>query len=62
MGNWIGGDRDGNPFVTADTLQMALARQSETVLPIVQPRLNALMEKTVKKEVDTVTKAAPAKK
>jgi phosphoenolpyruvate carboxylase len=32
MGNWIGGDRDGNPFVTADTLQMALRRQGETVL------------------------------
>jgi phosphoenolpyruvate carboxylase len=32
MGNWIGGDRDGNPFVTADTLKMALASQSETVL------------------------------
>ena len=32
MGNWIGGDRDGNPFVTADTLEMALARQAETVL------------------------------
>ena len=32
MGNWIGGDRDGNPFVTAETLKMALARQSETVL------------------------------
>jgi phosphoenolpyruvate carboxylase len=32
MGNWIGGDRDGNPFVTAQTLQMALARQAETVL------------------------------
>lgn len=32
MGNWIGGDRDGNPFVTAQTLRMALARQSETVL------------------------------
>jgi phosphoenolpyruvate carboxylase len=32
MGNWIGGDRDGNPNVTADTLSMALGRQSETVL------------------------------
>ncbi len=32
MGNWIGGDRDGNPFVTADTLRMALARQSEVAL------------------------------
>lgn len=32
MGNWIGGDRDGNPFVTADTLKRALARQSETAL------------------------------
>ena len=32
MGNWIGGDRDGNPCVTAATLQTALARQSETAL------------------------------
>lgn len=32
MGNWIGGDRDGNPNVGAATLRMALARQSETVL------------------------------
>ena len=32
MGNWIGGDRDGNPFVTADTLEHALARQGETVI------------------------------
>lgn len=32
MGNWIGGDRDGNPFVTEATLQMALRRQAETVL------------------------------
>ena len=32
MGQWIGGDRDGNPFVTADTLATALRRQSEVVL------------------------------
>jgi phosphoenolpyruvate carboxylase len=32
MGQWIGGDRDGNPFVTAPTLRFALKRQSEVVL------------------------------
>jgi phosphoenolpyruvate carboxylase len=32
MGHWIGGDRDGNPNVTAATLQQALARQSEVAL------------------------------
>jgi phosphoenolpyruvate carboxylase len=32
MGNWIGGDRDGNPNVSADTLKMALRRQCETAL------------------------------
>jgi len=28
MGSWIGGDRDGNPFVTADVLNQALVMQS----------------------------------
>ncbi|HWK83057.1 MAG TPA: phosphoenolpyruvate carboxylase, partial [Caldimonas sp.] len=32
MGNWIGGDRDGNPNVSAETLETALARQGETAL------------------------------
>lgn len=32
MGQWIGGDRDGNPFVTADTLKLALSRQSALAL------------------------------
>ena len=32
MGQWIGGDRDGNPNVTAQTLELAVRRQSEVVL------------------------------
>jgi phosphoenolpyruvate carboxylase len=32
MGNWIGGDRDGNPHVGVDTLQYALRRQAEVAL------------------------------
>ncbi len=32
MGQWIGGDRDGNPNVSAGTLAQALRRQSEVAL------------------------------
>lgn len=32
MGQWIGGDRDGNPNVSAETLSLALQRQSDVVL------------------------------
>ena len=32
MGQWIGGDRDGNPNVSADTLCYAMRRQAELVL------------------------------
>ncbi len=32
MGQWMGGDRDGNPHVNAQTLSYALKRQSEVAL------------------------------
>ncbi len=31
MGHWIGGDRDGNPFVTDQTMTYALKRQSQVI-------------------------------
>lgn len=31
MGSWIGGDRDGNPFVNAGTLKTAISRQAVTI-------------------------------
>ena len=32
MGQWIGGDRDGNPNVTAETLQLALRSQADMAI------------------------------
>ncbi|MFM2074363.1 MAG: hypothetical protein RJB34_668 [Pseudomonadota bacterium] len=32
MGQWIGGDRDGNPNVTADTLRLALRSQADMAI------------------------------
>ncbi|HEY2663248.1 MAG TPA: phosphoenolpyruvate carboxylase, partial [Candidatus Binataceae bacterium] len=42
MGSWIGGDRDGNPFVTADTLQQAFLMQSQEVLRFFLDEVHAL--------------------
>jgi len=42
MGNWIGGDRDGNPNVSAATLKRALSRQSETALRFYLTEMHAL--------------------
>ena len=42
MGHWIGGDRDGNPNVGADTLRRALARQCEVALRHYLKQVHAL--------------------
>jgi phosphoenolpyruvate carboxylase len=42
MGHWIGGDRDGNPFVTAETLQYALRLQARTALNHYLDQVHAL--------------------
>ncbi len=42
MGSWIGGDRDGNPFVTADVLRAAVARHAVTAYEFLLGCLNEL--------------------
>lgn len=42
MGSWIGGDRDGNPFVNAQTLKTAIARQAVTIFNHYLDEIHAL--------------------
>ena len=42
LGSWIGGDRDGNPNVKAESLQFALGRASQAVLDNYLEQLHAL--------------------
>jgi phosphoenolpyruvate carboxylase len=42
MGTWIGGDRDGNPFVTGDALRQALLLQSQRAVRFYLDEVNLL--------------------
>ncbi len=58
LGSWIGGDRDGNPHVTADSLRLALGRAAQALLADYLEQLNALgAELSVSSELATVSVA-----
>jgi phosphoenolpyruvate carboxylase len=42
MGNWIGGDRDGNPYVTAELTLQAVQRQSALAFDFYQSEVHQL--------------------
>ncbi len=44
IGTWIGGDRDGNPNVNANSMRYALTRQAETIIGFYQNELSKLEE------------------
>jgi len=58
MGHWIGGDRDGNPNVTAATLRHALKRQCEVALRHYLTELHELgAELSISQRLTSVTPA-----
>ena len=56
LGSWVGGDRDGNPFVNAQTLEYALRRQGEAALDYYLAQVDALgSELSLSTEFTTVS-------
>jgi phosphoenolpyruvate carboxylase len=61
MGHWIGGDRDGNPNVDAQTMRRALARQAEVALRHYLTEVHALgSELSISQSLAPVTEAMRA--
>lgn len=42
MGMWVGGDRDGNPFVTAETLTLSATSQCQVIMDYYDEKLHQL--------------------
>ncbi len=57
LGTWIGGDRDGNPFVQADQLRLALSRAGGSAL---RYYLDALHELGAQLSISSELAAVPA--
>jgi phosphoenolpyruvate carboxylase len=56
VGSWVGGDRDGNPFVNAETLTYAVTRQGEAVIDHLLAQLHALgSEMSISQELAEVS-------
>lgn len=61
MGSWIGGDRDGNPFVTAETLRQTLQLQSDRVLRFYLAEVELLgAELSIASDLSTVSEELAA--
>ncbi|WP_435980099.1 phosphoenolpyruvate carboxylase [Psychrobacter sp. DM4] len=57
FGSWIGGDRDGNPFVTHETTEMAVLMHANAVLRHYQVLIKQLRRELI--HSDTVVDIAP---
>lgn len=57
FGSWIGGDRDGNPFVTYETTEMAVLMHANAVLRHYQVLIRKLRRQLI--HSDTIVDIAP---
>lgn len=61
VGSWVGGDRDGNPFVTDGVMRQAMARQSRAALGSYLDRIHTLgAELSISAGLDEVSPALQA--
>jgi phosphoenolpyruvate carboxylase len=57
IGSWMGGDRDGNPFVTAEITRQALGLYRQAILEIYLGRIQPLIERLTISNARSATSA-----